>query len=43
MAAKQLRIADLITHVFPLEQFAAALDTFVHRRENAVKVVVEPN
>jgi L-iditol 2-dehydrogenase len=43
IAAKRLPIADLITHVFPLEQFAAALDTFIHRRENAIKVVIEPN
>ncbi len=43
LAAKQLQVADLVTHTFPLEQFATALDTFVHRRENAIKVVVEPN
>jgi len=43
IAAKQLQVADLITHVFPLEKFATALDYFVHRRENAIKVVVEPN
>jgi len=40
---KQLQVADLVTHTFPLEQFATALDYFVHRRENAIKVVVEPN
>jgi L-iditol 2-dehydrogenase len=43
LAAKQLQVADLVTHTFPLEQFATALDYFVHRRENAIKVVVEPN
>jgi L-iditol 2-dehydrogenase len=43
IAAKQLQLADLVTHVFPLEEFAKALDTFVHRRENAIKVVIEPN
>ncbi len=43
IASKQLQVADLITHTFPLEQFATALDYFVHRRENAIKVVVEPN
>jgi threonine dehydrogenase-like Zn-dependent dehydrogenase len=36
-------VADLVTHVFPLEDFATALDYFVHRRENAIKVVIEPN
>jgi len=34
---------DLITHVFPLDDFAKALDTFVGRREGAIKVVIEPN
>ena len=43
IAAKQLQVADLVTHTFPLEDFATALDNFVHRRENAIKVVVEPN
>lgn len=42
LGATQLQVNDLITHTFPLEQFATALDTFVHRRENAIKVVVEP-
>jgi L-iditol 2-dehydrogenase len=42
IAAKQLQVADLVTHTFPLEDFATALDTFVHRRESAIKVVVEP-
>ncbi len=43
IASKQLRVDDLVTHVFPLEDFAKALDTFVHRRDGAIKVVVEPN
>jgi L-iditol 2-dehydrogenase len=38
-----LQVSDLITHVFPLSEFEQALDTFVNRREGAVKVVVEPN
>lgn len=43
IAAGQLVVKDLITHVFPLKEFATALDTFVNRREGAVKVVIEPN
>jgi len=43
IGAKHLEIDDLVTHTFPLENFAAALDTFVNRRDGAIKVVVEPN
>jgi L-iditol 2-dehydrogenase len=39
----QLQVGDLVTHSFPLENFATALDTFVKRRDGAIKVVVEPN
>ncbi len=43
IASQQLQVADFVTHTFPLEDFATALDHFVHRRENAIKVVIEPN
>jgi L-iditol 2-dehydrogenase len=43
IASGSLRVDDLISHVFPLEEFELALKTFVERREGAVKVVVEPN
>jgi L-iditol 2-dehydrogenase len=43
MSKGQLVVRDLITHVFPLTEFDQALDTFVNRREGAVKVLVEPN
>jgi len=43
IASGQLAVADLVTHTFPLEQFATALDYFVNRREGAIKVVIEPN
>ncbi len=43
IGAKQLQVGDLVTHAFPLENFATALDTFVKRRGGAIKVVVEPN
>jgi len=39
----QLVVKDLITHTYALEDFAQALDTFVNRREGAIKVVIEPN
>jgi L-iditol 2-dehydrogenase len=43
IASGQLVVKDLITHVFPLEDFAKALETFVGRKGGAMKVVIEPN
>jgi hypothetical protein len=43
ISSGQLVVKDLITHVFPLDEFDKALDTFVNRREGAIKVVIEPN
>jgi L-iditol 2-dehydrogenase len=43
MSAGQLNVKDLITHRFDLDHFSEALDTFVHRKENAIKVVIMPN
>lgn len=42
-AGGNLKVEDLITHRFALEDFDKALDTFVGRKENAVKVVILPN
>ncbi len=39
--AGQLTLKPLLSHVFPLTDFAKALDTFVNRREGAMKVVIE--
>ncbi len=43
IAAGQVVVKDLISHTFPLEDFGKALDTFVKRRDGAIKVVIEPN
>jgi L-iditol 2-dehydrogenase len=43
VAAGRVKLADLVTHTFPLEEFATALDTFVGRRDGVIKVVIEPN
>lgn len=43
ISSGQLIVKDLITHTFPLSEFGKALDTFVNRRDGAVKVVIEPN
>jgi L-iditol 2-dehydrogenase len=40
---KNIIVKDMVTHTFPLEHFADALDTFIHRKGNAVKVVIYPN
>ena len=43
IASGRIVVRDLITHVFPLEDFRDALETFVGRKDGAVKVVIEPN
>ena len=37
-----IQIKPMITHVFPLEEFARALKVFSERLEGAIKVVVKP-
>jgi L-iditol 2-dehydrogenase len=32
----------IVTHRFPLEKYEEAFQTFVHRKDGAIKVVVEP-
>jgi len=43
MSSGQLPAKKMISHTFPLTEFGEALDTFVTRRGNAVKVVILPN
>lgn len=43
MSAGLIKVKDLVTHTFPLEDFATALDTFVGRKDGVIKVVIEPN
>jgi len=38
----KINVKDLITHVFPIEEFSKAMDTFVNRLDGAMKVVVNP-
>lgn len=38
-----LKVSDLVTHTFPLEEMERAMDVFVGRRENVMKVVIYPN
>ncbi len=39
----RLDVSDITTHHFPIEQFDEALDTFLKRKNGAVKVIIEPN
>jgi L-iditol 2-dehydrogenase len=41
-AAGRLRLGELITHRFALEDFAEAYATFTERREGALKVIMKP-
>jgi L-iditol 2-dehydrogenase len=42
MAVGTLNVEPLISHTFPLTEFDTAFDTFVNRKDGALKVVVEP-
>jgi L-iditol 2-dehydrogenase len=41
-AAGRLRLGELITHRYALEDFADAYTTFTERRDGALKVIVRP-
>ncbi len=43
IASGSLNVKDLITHQFPIERYTEAFDIFINRKENAVKVIIEPN
>lgn len=42
IADDRIRVKELITHRFPLEEFGDALTTFNERKDGAMKVIVEP-
>ena len=41
--ANKFDIDSLVTHEFPLSEYRKALDIFVGRKENSLKVVCKPN
>lgn len=43
VASGKLGLKDLISHVYPLNEFSEALEAFIERRDGALKVVIEPN
>jgi L-iditol 2-dehydrogenase len=38
----QIRVKELITHRFPLTDYATALATFKDRDSGAIKIIVQP-
>jgi L-iditol 2-dehydrogenase len=38
----RIRVKELHTHTFPLDEFQTAIDTFNERRDGALKVIIEP-
>ena len=43
MKQGNIDVTDLVTHTFPLEDMAKAMDIFTGRKENVMKVVIYPN
>lgn len=43
IAQKRIDAKGIITHTFPMDEIHEAFDTFINRRDGAVKVVVHPN
>ena len=43
MADGRLNAKPLITHTFPLDEINTAFDTFIHRIDGAIKVVINPS
>jgi len=42
VADGRIRVNELHTHTFPLDEFWTAIDTFNERRDGALKVIIEP-
>lgn len=38
-----IEVKELVTHTFPLDEMEKAMDVFVNRKENVMKVVIYPN
>lgn len=43
MSSGAVNAKDMITHAFRLQDYKEALDTFINRRDGAMKVVIHPN
>lgn len=42
MEQGKTKVSPLITHTFPLSEIQKAINTFVNRKESAIKVMVHP-
>jgi alcohol dehydrogenase len=42
LAAGEINVEPIITHVMPLSEFDAALDMFAHKKDGCIKVVLKP-
>ena len=42
MSTGGLNVKDMVTHTFAIDDIHEAMDTFVHRRDGALKVVIHP-
>ena len=43
ISSGNVKVKDMVTHVYPLAQFKEGLETFVGRKDNVMKVVFLPN
>lgn len=43
MSSGQLKVKELVTHTFPLTQFTDGMQTFIKRKDGAIKVIFYPN
>ena len=43
IAAGRVKVADLVTHRFPLEKIGEAFDLFDNPRDTSLKIIIQPN
>lgn len=43
ISSGNIKVKDMVTHTFKLDEFSEALETFEQRKGNAIKVVILPN
>jgi len=43
IATGRVKVSDLVTHRFPLNQMSEAFDLFDNPRDTSLKIIIEPN